>query len=44
MSPSLNFGIGLGYVNIGFEEIDSEIFIKIRKNIKKAIIVKTPFK
>ena len=44
MSPSLNFGIGLGYVNSGFEEIDSEIFIKIRKNIKKAIIVKTPFK
>ena len=44
MSPSLNFGIGLGYVKSGFEEIDTEIFIKIRKNIKKAIIVKTPFK
>ena len=44
MSPSLNFGIGLGYVKSGFEEIDTKIFIKIRKNIKKAIIVKTPFK
>ena len=44
MSPSLNFGIGLGYVKSGFEEIGTEIFIKIRKNIKKAIIVKTPFK
>ena len=44
MSPSLNFGIGLGYVKSGFEKIDTEIFIKIRKNIKKAIIVKTPFK
>ena len=44
MSPSLNFGIGLGYVKSRFEEIDTEIFIKIRKNIKKAIIVKTPFK
>ena len=44
MSPSLNFGIGLGYVKSGFEEIDTEIFIKIRKNIKKAVIVKTPFK
>ena len=44
MSPSLNFGIGLGYVKSEFEKIDTEIFIKIRKNIKKAIIVKTPFK
>ena len=44
MSPSLGFGIGLGYVKCGFEKIDTEIYIKIRKNIKKAIIVKTPFK
>ena len=44
MSPSLSFGIGLGYVKSGFEKIDTEIYIKIRKNIKKAIIVKTPFK
>ena len=44
MSPSLSFGIGLGYVKCGFEKIDTEIYIKIRKNIKKAIIVKTPFK
>ena len=44
MSPSLGFGIGLGYVKSGFEKIDTDIYIKIRKNIKKAIIVKTPFK
>jgi aminomethyltransferase len=44
MSPSLSFGIGLGYVKSGFEKIDTDIYIKIRKNIKKAIIVKTPFK
>ena len=44
MSPSLNFGIGLGYVKSGYEKINTEVYIKIRKNIKKAIIVKTPFK
>ena len=44
MSPSLGFGIGLGYVKSGFEKIYTDIYIKIRKNIKKAIIVKTPFK
>ena len=44
MSPSLNIGIGLGYVNVDNSAIDSEIFIQIRKNIKKAVIVKPPFK
>ena len=44
MSPSLGIGIGLGYVNIEGANIDSEILIQIRKNIKRAKIVKTPFK
>ena len=44
MSPSLGIGIGLGYVNIEDAHIDSEILIQIRKNIKRAKIVKTPFK
>ena len=44
MSPSLGIGIGLGYVNIEDANIDSEILIQIRKNIKRAKIVKTPFK
>ena len=44
MSPSLGIGIGLGYVNIEDTHIDSEILIQIRKNIKRAKIVKTPFK
>jgi len=44
MSPSLNIGIGLGYINVDNSAIDSEIFIQIRKNIKKAVIVKPPFK
>ena len=44
MSPSLNIGIGLGYVNIENSAVDTEIFIQIRKNRKKAVIVNTPFK
>ena len=44
MSPSLNIGIGLGYVNIENSSVETEIFIQIRKNRKKAVIVNTPFK
>ena len=43
MSPTLGIGIGLGYVQTNYSKIDSEIFIEIRKNIKRAKIVKTPF-
>ena len=44
MSPSLNIGIGLGYVKVEYSKPGMEIFIQIRKNIKKALIVKPPFK
>ena len=44
MSPSLNIGIGLGYIKIENSELETEIYIQIRKNVKKAVIVKTPFK
>ncbi|WP_299163400.1 glycine cleavage system aminomethyltransferase GcvT [uncultured Eudoraea sp.] len=43
MSPSLNKGIGLGYVHSGFSEAGSEIHIQIRKNTVKAKVVKLPF-
>ncbi|RRA95516.1 glycine cleavage system aminomethyltransferase GcvT [Paenimyroides viscosum] len=42
-SPSLNKGIGLGYVNKEFAKEGTEIFIRIRKNDVKAQVVKTPF-
>lgn len=42
-SPSLNKGVGLGYVNKEFSKEGSEIFIRIRKNDVKAQVVKTPF-
>lgn len=43
MSPSLGIGIGLGYVKKDFTQIDSDIFIQIRKNTVAAKIVKLPF-
>lgn len=43
MSPSMNKGIGLGYVSVENSKIDSEIFIRIRKNDIAAKVVKLPF-
>lgn len=43
MAPSLNKGIGLGYVTTPNSTIDSEIFIRIRKNDVAAKVVKLPF-
>ena len=42
-SPSLNKGIGMGYVKTEFANPDSEIFIKIRDKNLKAKVVKIPF-
>ncbi|WP_300978836.1 glycine cleavage system aminomethyltransferase GcvT [Flavobacterium sp.] len=43
MSPSINKGIGLGYVTTANSAVDSEIFIRIRKNDVPAKVVKLPF-
>ncbi|WP_430612107.1 glycine cleavage system aminomethyltransferase GcvT [Flavobacterium sp. JP2137] len=43
MSPSLNKGIGMGYVPVAYAKEGTEIFIRIRKNDIAAQIVKTPF-
>lgn len=43
MSPSMNKGIGLGYVPTAFSNVDSEIYIRIRKNDVAAKVVKLPF-
>jgi aminomethyltransferase len=40
MSPIRNIGIGMGYVNIGYAKIDTEIFIKIRGRLLKAKVVR----
>jgi len=43
MSPSMNKGIGLGYVTVANSAVDSDIFIRIRKNDVAAKVVKLPF-
>ena len=43
MSPSLNKGIGMGYVRSEFSEVGTEIGIKIRKKIVLAKVIKLPF-
>jgi aminomethyltransferase len=43
MSPSMNVGIGMGYVPTAFSAVDCEIFIRIRKNDVPAKVIKLPF-
>ena len=42
-SPSLQKGIGMGYVKTEFSKSGSEIYIKIRDKALKAQVVKIPF-
>lgn len=42
-SPTLQKGIGLGYVKSEFAKTGTEIYIKIREKSIKAKVVKTPF-
>jgi len=43
MAPSLNKGIGMGYVPTAFTEVGNKIFVQIRKNAIPATVVKLPF-
>jgi aminomethyltransferase len=43
MSPSLNKGIGMGYVKAEYANPDTEIFVQIRKKQIPAKVVKLPF-
>ncbi len=43
MSPTLGIGIGLGYVTMEHSAVDSDIYIRIRKNAVAAQVVKLPF-
>jgi aminomethyltransferase len=42
-SPSLNKGIGMGYVTTENSKVDAEIFIEIRDKAIKSKVVKMPF-
>jgi len=43
ISPSLNVGIGIGYLNKDFSQKGSSIYIRIRKKMRRAQIVNSPF-
>jgi aminomethyltransferase len=43
MGPSVKKGIGMGYVPTEFSKVGSEIYIKVRKRLLKAQVVKMPF-
>ncbi|MEP2935665.1 MAG: glycine cleavage system aminomethyltransferase GcvT [Gilvibacter sp.] len=43
MSPSLNKGIGMGYVPKVFSKVGTPLLIQIRKNAVPATVVKLPF-
>lgn len=42
-SPTLGYGVGLGYADIAFSSPGSEIYIDIRGKLLKAKVVKLPF-
>ncbi|MCF8227431.1 MAG: glycine cleavage system aminomethyltransferase GcvT [Bacteroidales bacterium] len=43
MSPMLKVGIGMGYIQKEHAKFDTEIFIRVRKKLLKAKVVKIPF-
>jgi len=42
-APSLQKGIAMGYVSVGYSKIDTEVFIKVRDKLLLAKVVKMPF-
>jgi aminomethyltransferase len=42
-SPGLGKAIGMGYVDIKFADIDTEIYIGVRDKLVKAKVVRFPF-
>jgi aminomethyltransferase len=43
ISPTLNIGVGMGYVNTEYAQEGTEIFINIRNKAHKAKVAKIPF-
>ena len=43
MSPSLNQGIGMGYIDVSSNEIGNKINVDVRGKLKEAYIIKPPF-
>ena len=43
MSPMLHEGIGMAYLKTGYTKLGTEIYIRVRKKLLKAEVVKIPF-
>ena len=43
MGPTVKQAIGMGYVDVPFNKVDTEIFIDVRGRLLKAVVVKMPF-
>ena len=43
MSPTLKIGIGLAYVAPEYAAVDTELYIKVRDRLLKAVVVRPPF-
>ena len=43
MGPSVKKAIGMGYVDVPYNKVGSEIFIEVRGKLLKAEVVKMPF-
>ncbi len=43
MGPTVKKAIGMGYVNVPLNKVDSEIYISVRDHLLKAKVVKLPF-
>jgi aminomethyltransferase len=43
MSPTLQKGIGMGYLQVEYAKPGTEIFVKVRERLLKAQVAKLPF-
>lgn len=43
MGPSVKKAVGMGYVDVPYNKVGSEIFVEVRGKLLKAVVVKTPF-
>ena len=43
MSPMLHEGVGMAYINTGYTKFGTEVFIRVRKKLLKAEVVRIPF-
>jgi aminomethyltransferase len=42
-TPSLDVSIGIAYIDVPYNKLDTEVFVKIREQLIKAKVVKMPF-